>query len=248
MMQSWNKAQWDTAIYRQLVEHLWSLQDLSYRDFHQKLIPGVNNLIGIRLPLLQRLAGEIAKGDYRQYLQEVQTEHYEEVMLWGLVIGKIKTGGSNQATPQEILEWVRQFVPRIDNWAVCDCCCAGFKFAGNNQELVYDFLRKNYFSSNKEYELRFAIVMLMDYFVEPPYLDALFQLCEQIKSEYYYVKMAVAWLLSVCFVKFETETMAYLQGNHLDIFTYNKALQKIIESNRVSPEQKTIIRRMKRQK
>lgn len=97
-----------------------------------------------------------------------------------------------------------------------------------------------------EYEVRFGVVMGMQIFIDESYVKAYLQKLDAITHEGYYVRMAVAWALSVCFVKFQELTLAYLQNNSLDNFTYNKALQKIVESYRVSPEMKAIIRAMKR--
>lgn len=100
--------------------------------------------------------------------------------------------------------------------------------------------------SDKEYEIRFGVVMAMAHYIDEEYIDNVLQWMDRISHEGYYVKMAVAWALSVCYVKFPQKTMNYLKENHLDDFTYNKALQKIIESYRVSTEDKEIIRSMKR--
>ncbi len=106
--------------------------------------------------------------------------------------------------------------------------------------------KNQYRSSEKEVELRFFVVMLMDYFIEKEYLQELFRIFDEIKHEGYYVKMAVAWAISVCYVKFPEETSLYLKHNELDDFTYHKALSKITESNRVSTPEKEKIRSMKR--
>ena len=88
--------------------------------------------------------------------------------------------------------------------------------------------------------------MLLDFYITPNYIERVLEIVNQVKHEGYYVKMAIAWAISICYIKFPKETMRLLQNNNLDIFTYNKALQKIIESYRVSEEKKEIIRAMKR--
>lgn len=221
-------------------KQIFELQEASYQKFISALIPNIDNVLGVRMPELRKLAKEIAKGDWRTYLQTANDEYFEEVMLQGLVIGYAK------ADVEELLTYVETFVPKIDNWSVCDSFCTGLKFTKQNKERVWSFLQP-YLISDKEYELRFGIVMLLDYYIEPDYIDRVLDLLDDVQHEGYYAKMAVAWALSICFVKLPDQTMKYLTGDHsLDLFTYNKALQKITESTRVGADVKEIIRGMKR--
>lgn len=105
-----------------------------------------------------------------------------------------------------------------------------------------------YLLSDQEYEIRFAVVMMLNFFIEEAYISRILQLLDKVSHEGYYVKMAVSWALSICYVKLPEPTMSYLRNNSLDDFTYNKALQKITESYRVDPETKKWIRGMKRSK
>ncbi|WP_195575596.1 DNA alkylation repair protein [Paenibacillus sp. 1001270B_150601_E10] len=223
----------------QIKEQLESLADEDYQKFSTALIPTINNVLGVRLPKLRALAKEIAKGDWRAYLQEADEEYFEEVMLQGMVIGYVK------AELHDILEYVAQFVPKINNWSVCDSFCAGLKMTSKHQAEVWTFLQP-YLHSRKEYELRFGAVMLLQYYVDETYLPQVLQLLDQIRHEEYYVKMAVAWAISICYVKYPEQTLIYLKDNSLDDFTYNKALQKITESTRVDAEMKAFIRSLKR--
>jgi len=225
------------SIRKQLME----MADEEYRKFSSSLIPNVDNILGVRLPELRKLAKNIAKGDWRTYLAQADNRYFEETMLQGLVIGYAKTD------IEERLRYVADFVPRIDNWSVCDSFCTGLKFTKNHRSLMWDFLQP-YLSSDKEYEIRFGVVMLLLYFVEDEYIERVLQWMDRIRHEGYYVKMAVAWAISVCYVKYPEPTMAFLKNNTLDDFTYNKALQKIIESLRVDSETKHVLRSMKRRK
>ncbi len=220
-------------------ERILNLAEEDYQKFHSKLVPGENKILGVRLPLLRNLAKEIAKGDWRTYLDTSEEEYYEEIMLKGLVIGSAK------ADLNEILDHVAQFVPKITNWAVCDSFCTGLKIAKKHPPIIWDFIQ-HYLKSDKEFELRFAVIMMLAYFITDEYIDEVLSRLDQICHEGYYVKMGVAWAISVCFVKYTKETMIYLHNNHLDDFTFNKSLQKIIESNRVDQETKALIRKMKR--
>ncbi|MEF3308800.1 DNA alkylation repair protein [Paenibacillus sp. GYB004] len=219
-------------------EQLLELADEEYRKFSSSLLPTIDHVIGVRLPELRKLAKSIARSDWRTYLKQAEDDYFEEVMLQGMVIGYAK------AELEELLSHVADFVPKIDNWSVCDSFCTGLKFTPANKRRVWAFIQP-YLRSENEYELRFGIVMLLFYYVDEPHIQSVLSLLDSIRHDGYYVKMAVAWALSVCYVKQPEKTMNYLLNHSLDAFTYIKALQKITESNRVSPETKLKIRQMK---
>jgi 3-methyladenine DNA glycosylase AlkD len=225
----------DKTIKEQLLE----MADGEYQIFSAALIPNINNVLGVRLPELRKLAKKMARGDWRTYLEDAETEYFEEIMLQGMVIGYVETD------IEEILRYVADFVPKIDNWSVCDSFCTGLKFTKTNREQVWNFLQP-YLSSKNEYDIRFGVVMLLDFYIEEDYISTVLQLLDNAKHEGYYVKMAVAWAITICYVKLPELTMTYLKSNSLDDFTYNKALQKITESFRVDLETKKLIRFMKR--
>ncbi len=225
----------DKTIKEQLLE----LADADYQKFSAVLLPTIDNVIGVRLPELRKLAKTIAKGDWRAYLEHTDSDYFEEVMLQGMVLGYVKTD------PEEILHYIADFIPKIDNWSVCDSFCTGLKFTLKNKEQMWDFIVP-YLLSDKEYEIRFAVVMMLNFFIEEAYINRILQLLDKVRHEGYYVKMAVSWALSMCYVKLPAVTIDYLRTNTLDDFTYNKALQKIRESYRVDPESKKMIRGMKR--
>ncbi|MGO4548184.1 DNA alkylation repair protein [Paenibacillus sp. 2TAB23] len=222
-------------------EQLHALAEEDYRIFTSALIPNVTNILGVRLPQLRKLAKPIAKGDWREYLNHAESDYFEEVMLEGMVIGLIK------AEPEELLRRIADFVPKIDNWSVCDSFCIGLKMAQTNKAAVWDFIQP-YLASSKPYEIRFGVVMLLNFYIEEAYIDRLLALLDQTDRSSYYVQMAVAWAISICYIKLPEVTQRYLEDNTLDDFTYNKALSKITESYRVNPETKSRIRGMKRKK
>ena len=242
-------------------ERLYELADEEYRAFSQKLTPGKTNILGVRLPVLRKLAEEIAKEDWRAYLKEAMEDSIEpqateqgneaeaskketsmeEVLLQGMVIGKCK------ADIEEILCLTAAFIPKIDCWPVCDSFCTSLKITNNHRERVWEFLQP-YLRSDKEYEIRFGVVMLLNYYILPEYAPSAFAHFDRIVHEGYYVKMAVAWAISIYFIKLPELALSYLRDNQLDDFTYNKALQKITESYRVEQDTKEMIRGMKRKK
>ena len=203
---------------------LKTLEDPTYREFHSSLIPGADNILGVRIPQLRTMAKEIAKKeDWRTFVEATDTLYYEETMLQGMVIGRAKM------EPEERIKYIRLFVPRINNWAVCDIFSGELKTAARKgKETIWQFVQP-YLESKEEYQL-----------------DSLLAYADRFTHGAYYARMAMAWMISICFIKFPDKTMKYLQQSRLDNWTYNKSLQKIIESLRVDKETKDIIRSMKR--
>lgn len=222
-----------------LREYLYEAVDEKYREFHSSLCPNVNDILGVRIPKLREIAKTIAKDNPIEFLEKYVCEFYEEKMIYGLVIGYMK------ADLETRIKYLNKFVPMIDNWAVCDCACSTYKFTQKNMEEMFEYIKK-YVFSNKEFEVRFACIMLMDYFLIDEYIDEVFQIFNNIKLDKYYVEMAIAWAISVAFIKNEKKTREFLANNTLSVNTFNKALQKIIESNRVDDKTKDEMRKMKR--
>lgn len=216
------------------------LADEKCKKFYTVLCPNSNEIVGVRVPLLRNLAKEIAKeGKIEDYLDNAIDNSYEEIVLQGMVLGIWKTDIQN------FTKYLEKFIPKINSWAVCDVSVAGFKITKKNMEYMWNFIPK-YLKSKNEFELRFAIVMMLDFYMTDEYIDRVLQILNNIKHEGYYVKMAVAWAIQVAFVKFREQTMKLLENNNIDDWTYNKALQKIIESCRVDDKNKKIIKNMKR--
>lgn len=210
-----------------------------YQEFSSSLIPGGNQMFGVRIPALRGLAKQLAKEDWRTYLQEAWDDTYEELNLQGFVIGYAKTD------IEERLFYASQFIPKIHDWSVNDGFCATFKAAQKNREKVWDFLMQ-YKGSEHEFEQRVVAVMLMNHFLTEEYIERVLCVWDELKHPGYYCKMGVAWGIATAYAKFPQQTHAFLQKNHLNDFTYNKAIQKMLESCRISSEQKNILRKMKR--
>lgn len=224
-------------------EHLLKLSENSSKQFAQTLNPGVENVLGLRIPDLRKLAAGIAKSDWEAYLATASTFYMEERMLQGMVLGCIKPDNDIE----KYLARVTRFVKIINSWSVCDT----FKFAGGKKyvslhaDRIWEYL-KTFMHADGEYEIRFGVVMAMVYFIDDTHIDELLNLLDGIRHEGYYVKMAVAWALSYCFVKYPEKTMDYLSRSSLDNFTYNKSIQKAIESFRVDDSLKAKLRTMRR--
>ena len=213
--------------------------DEKYRKFSSALIPNISNVAGVRLQVLRKIAKEIYKKDYKNYLLCKDFDYMEETMLKGMLIGLLRE------KPEALLKIIADFVDEIDNWSVCDCFCCGLKFTKDNKELVWNFIQP-YLKSKKEYEIRFGCVMLLNYFIEEKYIDRIFLAIEKIQTDDYYAKMAIAWLISICFINLPDKTMDFLYQTKIQNWIYNKAIQKITESYRITTGTKQILKTMKR--
>ncbi len=225
---------------QEIKKRLLELSDTKYKNFHRKLCPGIDNIIGVRVPILRNYAKELAN-QYKieKILEEIDDQYYEEILLQGMLIGMMKEDF------ESIKKQIEKFVIKINNWAICDVFCAGLKITKKYKKEMWEFLQ-TYLKTNHEFELRFGIVMILDFYIEKEYLKRNFEIFNQISSQDYYVQMAIAWAISICLIKFYKETMLYLETATLDKFTYNKALQKAIESYRMTKEQKEELKKRKK--
>ncbi len=220
----------------------WMKQEAeeSYRDFSASLLPEVpkERILGVRLPKLRKLAAVIVKEGCQEYLAEEPGCLFEEVMLRGMVIGS--AGGSFEET----VERIRNFLPYIDNWSVCDSFCSSLKGTKKYPEKMWPFLLEC-LQSEETYTIRFALVMMLQYYVSEKYWKQALDLLEHVRSGEYYVRMAAAWAVSIYYIHFPEEVMEWLEHCDLEEDTWRKALQKILESRQVSPEEKDKIRKLR---
>lgn len=225
---------------KELREQLLELKDSKYREFHLKTCPQANHVIGVRLPEQRKLAKAIIKtGNYFDFLESVRPHYYEEIMITGLVIA------TAPMEAHERLDYIAWFLPLIDNWAICDSFCNSFKIQDDaDQTHLWVFLI-GLTDSTDEYTLRFVFVMILCHFIHQDYLNRIFQLLDQIKSEKYYVEMAKAWLITEIFTKFPAAVFDYLLHDQLSTFAHNKAIQKACESRRISDKDKQKLRSLK---
>lgn len=222
-------------------EKLVKLADDEYRKFHSNLCNNSKEpILGVRVPILRNYAKELNAKYTMEQLLSIGEQYYEEIMLKGMIIGL-----QNKISFEDISIRIKEFVPKINNWAVCDTFCAGLKITKKYKKEMYELI-KTFLQSNKEFELRFAIVMILDYYIDDEHINEILNNFNEIKHEGYYVKMAVAWAISICLIKYYDITIKYLKECNLDDFTYNKSLQKAIESFRVDNNKKTCLRKMKK--
>ena len=219
---------------------LKELSEKDYQKFSASLLPNIDNVLGVRLPILRKLAKEILKDkDCEKFLKSTKFKYMEEYMLQGMVIGLLKK------PIDDVLLYVKNFIPSIDNWSVCDSFCCGFKITNDNLDTVFDFLQP-YFKSKNEYEIRFAYVMLLNYYLQDEYIDRVFKLVDEFDDDRYYSRMAVAWLVSIAYIKYPNKTEKYLKKSKLDTWTYNKSIQKICESLKADKTTKEKLKLLKK--
>lgn len=219
----------------ELREELFLNQDLKYKEFHKALVPNVdeNNIIGVRMPVMR----QIAKRAFKENLEN-PCEYYEERMIKGFTLAMKK------CTPAEHIEDIRAFVKCIDCWGICDSFSSSLKFIKKDLDSYFDFFTS--LVDGKEYSTRLAVVVLMDYYLTDAYIDRVLEIYKNIKSDYYYVNMAVAWGLSFAYIKFPEKTEAIFKSNDLSDWVQNKSIQKIRESNRVDKTTKDYLLKYKK--
>ena len=230
---------WSSDRYADFIKYLKSIQDVKYREFHSSLVLNSKyEMIGIRVPIMRRIAKEIAKGQIEEFLRYAQEKYYEEVMIQGLVISHIK----DEVT---FYKYFKEYIKKIDNWALCDTFCSAIKIVEKNNDKYFKECIK-LAKSKDEFVSRVGLVTILDHFIEEQNLNAIFKLLNEINSDKFYINMAESWLLCEMYIKFPTETLNFIKQNNLNKFTHNKAISKIHDSYRVSREEKDFLNTLKR--
>ncbi|MBQ9273465.1 MAG: DNA alkylation repair protein [Succinivibrio sp.] len=195
---------------------------------------------GIAIPQLRKLAVKIAREDYQELLERNDFSSFELKLLHAFVIGYLKT---ELATS---LRYFKEFIPRVDDWAVNDSLCQNFRAARRHQAEVWDFLM-GYKNSTQEFESRVVSVTLLSHYLNDEYLERVIEVLDRLNTERYYAQMGVAWTLATVVGKYPERGLEYLKspGCHLDEQTYRRTLQKIRESYRVDDKLKAEIRLLK---
>ena len=222
----------------EIEERLFALQDKGYRDFHKKLVPTVpqDKIIGVRTPALRKLAKEIVQmGEAEAFLARLPHRYFDENQLHAFIISGLKDYG-------ECMAHLQEFLPYIDNWATCDQLSPKV-FKQHRQELLKEI--RKWLESEETYTVRFAIGMLMHNFLDEDFDEAYLSMVAEVRSEEYYVNMMIAWYFATALAKQYEAALPFIEGNRLAAWTHNKAIQKAVESRRVSMERKEYLRGLK---
>lgn len=224
---------------REIKDFLTAHADARYAAFSASLSSGARRMTGVRLPVLRALAREIAKGDWRAYLEEAADDTFEEVMLQGFVTGMARMPFAEQTGR------MAAYARKINDWALCDSPCASFRFVRERREEAWTFLIPYIYSAD-EFSQRFGMVMLLSHFVTDDFADRVLEACATVRPCGYYAETAVAWAVSACFAEYPDKTRPLLSGGRLDDGTQNKAVRKILDSFRVTEEDKAWARTQRR--
>lgn len=217
---------------------LFELQDLEYRDFHAKLMPTVDKerIIGIRTPVLRRFAKEYGKSeDAGEFMKVLPHDYYEENNLHGFLIEGIKDY-------EQCIRALDAFLPYVDNWATCDMM-APKVFKKHLPELERKI--DEWTASEHTYTIRYGIGMLMRFYLDDEFQMKYPEKAASVESEDYYVKMMTAWYFATALAKQYDAVLPFIEERRLEKWTHNKAVQKAVESNRITDEQKKYLRTLK---
>lgn len=221
-----------------ITDKLFKLQDKKYQEMQFKIIPNIDNstIIGVRTPEIRKLAKELIKEDYKSFLEELPHKYFDENQLHAFIISELKDFN-------ECIDYTNKFLPYIDNWATCDQMSPKV-FKKNKDNLLKEI--KVWIKSKETYTIRFAIGMLMSYFLDEDFNKKYLELVSKIKSKEYYVNMMIAWYFATALAKQYKDTIIYLENNKLDTWVHNKTIQKAIESYRITNDQKEYLRSLKK--
>ena len=217
---------------------LFDVQDRAYRDFHARLIPTVDKerIIGVRTPQVRALAKALGKDpEIKDFLSDLPHYYYEENNVHISLIGKIKDYES-------CLRELESFLPYIDNWATCDMESPKV-FAKHTEELLGPI--RQWLASGETYTVRFAIRMLMSFYLGDNFSTEYPDMVSNVRSEEYYINMMAAWYFATALAKQYDAVIPYMEQKKLAPWTHNKAIQKARESFRITPEQKAYLKTLR---
>ncbi len=222
----------------EIAQILQEKADVAYKKFSIGLLPAETAVLGVRIPILRRLAKQMQRDHSAERYLSVSPsllQYHEENLLYAILLAGIKK------TVAAKIEDIKKFVPYIKNWAVCDIFCADLKEVKKAPEKYFNEL-KTYADSGEEYQIRFFYVLALTYYIQPPYLSEILQKLAIQKFIGFYDRMAAAWFLSIAYIKYPQITEAFLFNNINDIFVIRKSISKICDSYRVSKEDKQQLR------
>ena len=226
--------------YREKLEKkLFEMQDLKYRNFHSKLLPGIDKetIIGIRTPVLRKFTKEYAKTPGAElFMQELPHRYYEENNMHMMIASWIKDY-------EQCLAQVKRFLPYVNNWATCDLP-APKVFAKHKDELLPEIRR--WIASDETYTIRYGIGMLMTFYLDEDFRPEYLKMAADVESEEYYVNMMIAWYLATALAKQWDAAIPYLEERKLPEWVHRKTIQKAIESYRITPEQKIYLKTLRK--
>lgn len=236
------RAEWNEKNYKEFIKLLASFGDEAYGRFNARIIPDIGLSYNVRMPVLKKIAKEIEKNEDREGFYNFVSVgmSYEEKLLQGILFGKIHFKSCSIA-----LTSIDYYILRINNWALCDSFASNIKAIVMKDKKLFFEKARQCLESNNMWSVRFGLVILNNYYTEKQYLSDIFDSLKKVKTEQYYVNMAVAWLISSCYMVDKESTKEFLSGKYLNEWCINKSIQKIVESLRVNAEDKADIKKLK---
>ncbi len=231
------RSSWTQADYAEYIEYLTSLGEEDYKEFNSKLIPDTPHAYGIRVPVLRKIAKEILKGNYAEFISCKKGDYHEEIIIEGLVLCGIK------CEYPDMLSNMKYFADKIYNWAICDT--VSFKGLKKHLDEFLDDIDYFVYNTNPWVQ-RFGFGCLMEFYLTEKYIERVLEYVNSVNSDFYYVEMMQAWLVATAAAKQRDITIAFLENNNMNDFTHNKSIQKMRESYRISKEDKEYILTLKR--
>lgn len=220
-------------------KRLLELSDEKNADFSAKLTPGIDRekFLGVRIPASRKLAKEIIKeNEHKDFLNSLPHKYYDENILHSILISEIKDY-------DECIKYIDEFLPYVDNWAVCDTMSPK-AFKNKHERLMNDILR--WVDSDQTYTIRFGLKILMAHFLDNDFKKEYLEIPAKIKSDEYYINMMIAWFYATALAKQWDSTIVYIENGVLDKWVHNKAIQKARESYRITTEQKEYLKSLKK--
>lgn len=227
-------------INKEIEQKLHSLSDSDYKIFNQRIISTNYEMLGIRIPALRAYAKELAKHPLiLSYLDSPDLNTYESIILYGMVLANTKS-----LTVDQVFEYLDPVISKFDNWAHIDCTVSEFKiFKKNTDKVLEHYLPLKY--DQGEFSKRFFVILLLSFYITDKDIDRVLQHLQEVPQGQYYVDMAIAWSLSVGFVKYYDKTLDVLKQQPFSRFVHNKAIQKARESLRITAEIKDYLNTLK---
>lgn len=224
---------------QEITDRLFQMQDIKYKEFHQRLIPNIepDSVIGVRMPALRAYAKKLVKaGKAEAFFKEVPHRYYDEKTLHGIMIGLVSK------TPGEALKLIDEFLPYVDNWATCDSMPP--KILKKDLKLLRKTIMP-WLDSRQTYRVRFAVVAMLQFLLEDEFMASDLERLAAIKTDEYYINMAIAWYYSFALIKQYDETIGLFEGKTLDKWMHNKSIQKAVESYRITKDKKDYLRTLR---
>ncbi len=221
--------------YKSFIDELFLYKNDQYKEFSSKLIINSKEMIGVNIPTLRKIAKKISISDIDSFLDIYQGKYFEETLVLGLALGYLKD-------KEALSKYIILYSKEITDWSLCDTPAINMKLIRSNNEYFFPYI-KELINSKEEFQVRFGLILLLSHYLNDQYIDYILDLCINIKTDKYYINMAIAWLLCECYIKYKSNTDKYINSKYLDKFVLNKTISKICDSFRVDSKEKEMLKK-----